>query len=136
MALAALNTRLANRGSGMIGSAARRSANRNSTAKTTPATARPMMNGDVHGNEVPPRLVNSTRAVADGGDQRRAQVVDDPVDPAERPGQGDGGDHQGDGTDGHVDVEDPPPAEVVDEEAADQRTETEVTPNMAMNRPM
>ena len=49
MALAALKTRLANRGSGMIGSTARRSASRKRTAKTTPATARPMMNGEPHG---------------------------------------------------------------------------------------
>ena len=56
-------------------------------------------------------------------DQRRSQVVDDPMDVAERSGQGDGGHHQGDGTDGHVDVEDPPPAEVVDEKAPDQWTE-------------
>ena len=49
VALAALKTRLANRGSGMIGSTARRSASRKSMANTTPATARPMMNGEPHG---------------------------------------------------------------------------------------
>ena len=49
----------------MTGSRARRSARTNTTPKTTPATARPIMNGDVHGYEVPPRLVYSTRALAD-----------------------------------------------------------------------
>ncbi len=49
MALAAANTRLAKRGSGITGSTARRSASRNRTVKTTPATARPMMKGEVHG---------------------------------------------------------------------------------------
>ena len=49
MALAAAKTLLVNIGRGMIGSTARRSARRNRMAKTTPATARPIMKGDVHG---------------------------------------------------------------------------------------
>jgi len=48
MALEAANTLLVNSGRGMTGSTARRSAQRKRTVKTTPATAKPMMNGEVH----------------------------------------------------------------------------------------
>ena len=48
MALAAANTLLAKRGSGINGSTARLSAHRNRSPNTTPATARPIMKGDVH----------------------------------------------------------------------------------------
>ncbi len=49
MALAAANTGLVKRPSGITGSTARRSAKRNATARTTPPTASPMMNGEPHG---------------------------------------------------------------------------------------
>ena len=49
MALAAAKTLLANRGRGITGSTARLSARRNKMVNTTPATARPMMNGEVQG---------------------------------------------------------------------------------------
>ena len=49
MALAALKTLFEKSGSGITGSTARRSANRNRMVKTTPATASPTINGDVHG---------------------------------------------------------------------------------------
>ena len=107
----------------MIGSVARRSCQTNAASSTTPTTARPTIVGGAPGVLV----------AAPGGDQdrarrrrrreeRRAEVVD-PVACA-------------DGvcrwslsatittatrSDGQVDVEDPAPREVVDEEAAEQR---------------
>ena len=83
MALAAENTRFLNSRSGMTGSLARRSATRNSSGqhhaghrRGRPSPASPRR------SEVPPRLVKSTSAVAARRQQDRAQVVDDPVDPA------------------------------------------------------
>ena len=70
IALAAEKTRLAKRWRGSTGSTARRSASTKRTPSTTPAAARPIMNGDPHAYEVPPRLVKITRADTDAA--RRA----------------------------------------------------------------
>ena len=50
-------------------------------------------------------------------------------------GQGHCGHHQGDGPDGDVDVEDPAPAQVVDEHAADQRPDHRGDPEHGHEQP-
>lgn len=62
-------------------------------------------------------------AGGDGGDQEGPQVVDDVPGRSGRDVQGGGDDHEGDRAERHVDVEDPAPAEVLGEDAAEQRSE-------------
>ena len=72
---------------------------------------------------MPPRLVKSTRQVADSIEHGGSEVVDDVVDAAEAARDLSRDDDQRDGADRQVDVEDPVPGELLDEDAAEQRAD-------------
>ena len=120
-ALVTANVRLRNSDSGRIGSGTRDSTNTNAVSATTASTINAMIRVEFHGHVVPPRLVKRTIADKPAGEQRRAEVVDLVLLRHRARAEG-GADHdERDRTDRQVDVEDPPPREVVDEEPAEQR---------------
>ena len=80
-----------------------------------------MITGDRHAKVVPPHDVSSTTQVARPGQQERAQVVDAVRLAGGCRGQGKGDHGQGDRPQRQVHVEHPAPAEIVHEEAAQQR---------------
>ena len=65
MALAALKTRSLKSLSGMTGSVAPRSANKNAPANTTPRTAVAMLGAETHAHEIPPKLAKMMSDVAE-----------------------------------------------------------------------
>ena len=123
IALVTLKILFWNSSSGRIGSAARLSTTRN---RTRPEDAEHEQH-DHLGREPGVRRAAEAREQHDrrqrGREQRRAEIVD-PVGDGRRLAVEHGGDHeQGHRPDRQVDVEDPAPAQVVDEEAAEQRAD-------------
>ena len=121
IALARSKSRERKRESGMIGSAARLSCQTNRTRSTTPATPSPTIVGEPQAYWFPPHVVSRIRAAIPLARSAGAEIVD-PV-PGRRHVQveAERDDRERDGSDRHVDVEDPAPREVVDEEPAEQR---------------
>ena len=118
------NVRILNRSSGMIGSVDLGLDDAERDEQDAPrAAAEPMIGRDAHAYcGAAPR-----REQDDGGDARREQGEPEPVDLVRDALDGDV-EHRGDGeerddADRHVDVEDPPPREVLGEPAAGERAE-------------
>ena len=123
IAPATTKTRLRKRTSGRIGSAALLSTKTKSGRRTTAAAIRPRVSGESHAYVVPPRLVKRIDGGQAAGEERRPEPVDRVPDAHGR-GVEDDRDHgEGERADREVDVEDPPPREVVDEEAAEERAD-------------
>jgi hypothetical protein len=116
MALAAANVRLANSLSGRIHDGPGGEQDHAGSAQDVDGSRSPCVGGAAEADEQ-----------HEGGDRQRQQdgppVVDDPLHPAQVAGQDGGGHDQRQGTDRHVEVEDPPPAGVLGEEAAEQRAD-------------
>ncbi len=121
----ALNVRFRNRWSGMIGSAARDSTKTKTPRKTTPADDRAPDRRVAPLGRLGQGQADQDRHQAEGqGDD--AEVVDLDVAPAALDVRQQPGDHdQGDDPDRQVDEEDPVPAEVVGQEAAQARADEE-----------
>ena len=86
-------------------------------------TISPMICGEPQSQVVPPRLVKSTIAVKVGRKERSARVVHRVAPHLRRRVERDRDHAQRDDPHRQVDVEDPAPAEVVDEEPAEQRAD-------------
>ena len=80
-----------------------------------------MIFGELHAQVVPPRLVKRTTAVSAAASSAGAEVVDRVARLLDACVERGRDHHERDGADRQVDVEDPAPGEVVDEEAAEQR---------------
>ena len=122
MAPATVKMGLLNRRKGRIGSLARASQATNRTRSTAAATASPMISGEPHGKVVPPQVVAVTTQDTPATSRAEPQVVDAAPQAAERDAQHHGGHDQGGDAQRQVDVEDPPPAQLIGEETAEQRT--------------
>ena len=121
IALATVKIRLRNSESGRIGSAARRSWRTKATVSTMPAVRSASDVAEPQAIVVPPRLVKRTIPDSATGEERRAEVVDAVLDVLAADVERDRDHREGGRADREVDVEDPAPGEVVDEEAAEQR---------------
>ena len=119
--LAIENVRILNRCSGSTGSTARRS----TRAKTPTSTH--ASDTECDDRRRAPSVGRATQAreqhQAGGGEHQDSgsEVVDDVADPAEVARDLDRHHGEGDDTDRDVDVEDPPPGQLLDEDAAEQR---------------
>jgi len=121
MAPATVNMGLRNRCKGRIGSLARASQATNRARTATAATASPMICTEPDGKVVPPQVVAVTTQDTPATSRAEPQVVDAAPQAAERDAQHHGGHDQGGDAQRQVDVEDPPPAQLVGEVAAEQR---------------
>ena len=120
-ALVTVNVRFRKSSSGRIGSAALRSTNANATSERTPTHHQ----RDDLGRVPRPRRAAEAREEHDareaGRQQRRAEVVDLVTDVHGGAVERDRDHAERERTQRQVDVEDPAPREVVDEEAAEER---------------
>ncbi len=118
-----MKVRFLNRSSGISGSAALASTTQKATSKATPITPSPMIRPEPQAYWVPPQVVRRMMAVTP--DDMNA-VPSQSILWGTRRGRdvehgGDG--EQGDDADGHVDVEDPSPRQVLGEQPTRQRAD-------------
>ncbi len=105
-----------------MGSSVRVSHQRNRPTKAKPSTPRPMMRGDPHSYSLPPHTVTSNKATDPAHQQPGAGIIDPVFLAVEGDVEHRSGHEQGDQAHGQIDVEHPPPREVVDEPAAQERS--------------
>ena len=109
---------------GRIGSSTRRSHEPNTTARTTAdARARRSPAASPTRTALPPQTSPSRSEVVAGREQSRADPVDRAPDHVAAARHREPDDDERDPADGQVHVEDPAPARVVDDEAADRRAD-------------
>ena len=120
----------------MTGSAARRSARTKPTAQDDGQDPEQVDRERVPGEGVAAERGEQDQADRRRADQRGARIVDHMAGLAQPAGQHRRGHHQGNDADREVDVENPPPGQVVHEEAADQRAEHAGDPERGAEDPL